>query len=169
MVSTLEQMQVQMGHDQVSGGVSVLCWLAASVAMFYGNLQKCKFMDFVLHWVLRTELVYNELKKLGLLSLNILWHCRYTIVKYKSCIYYYSLKFIFKWIKGIFKRIKDIFNWIENFFKSFKYIFKSFEDLFEDILYSCEDIFNSFDDIFKSFEEIFNPYFTISLNNLKIS
>ena len=29
-----------MGQDQVSGGVSVLCWLAAPVAMFYGNLQK---------------------------------------------------------------------------------------------------------------------------------
>ena len=28
-----------MGQDQVSGGVSVLCWLAAPVAMFYGNLQ----------------------------------------------------------------------------------------------------------------------------------
>ena len=28
-----------MGQDQVSGGVSVLCWLAASVAMFYGILQ----------------------------------------------------------------------------------------------------------------------------------
>ena len=26
-----------MGQDQVSGGVSVLCWLAAPVAMFYGN------------------------------------------------------------------------------------------------------------------------------------
>ena len=25
-----------MGQDQVSGGVSVLCWLAAPVAMFYG-------------------------------------------------------------------------------------------------------------------------------------
>ena len=23
----------------MSGGVSILCWLAASVAMFYGNLQ----------------------------------------------------------------------------------------------------------------------------------
>ena len=33
MVPTLEQ----MGQDQVSGGVSVLCWLAAPVAMFYGN------------------------------------------------------------------------------------------------------------------------------------
>ena len=30
----------QMGQDQVSGGVSVLCWLAAPVAMFYGNLKK---------------------------------------------------------------------------------------------------------------------------------
>ena len=29
----------QMGQDQVSGGVSVLCWLAAPVAMVYGNLQ----------------------------------------------------------------------------------------------------------------------------------
>ena len=29
----------QIGQDQVSGGVSVLCWLAAPVAMFYGNLQ----------------------------------------------------------------------------------------------------------------------------------
>ena len=28
-----------MGQDQVSGGVSVLCCLAAPVAMFYGSLQ----------------------------------------------------------------------------------------------------------------------------------
>ena len=28
-----------MGQDQLSGGVSVLYWLAAPVAMFYGNLQ----------------------------------------------------------------------------------------------------------------------------------
>ena len=28
-----------MGQDQVSGGVSVLCWQVAPVAMFYGNLQ----------------------------------------------------------------------------------------------------------------------------------
>ena len=28
-----------MGHDQVSGGVSVLCWLPTPVAMFYGNLR----------------------------------------------------------------------------------------------------------------------------------
>ena len=28
-----------MGQDQGSGGVSVLCWLAAPVAMFYGNLK----------------------------------------------------------------------------------------------------------------------------------
>ena len=28
-----------MGQDQVSGGVSVLCWLAAPVAMFNGNLK----------------------------------------------------------------------------------------------------------------------------------
>ena len=29
----------ELGPEQVSGGVSVLCWLAAPVAMFYGNLQ----------------------------------------------------------------------------------------------------------------------------------
>ena len=29
----------QKGQDQVSGGVSVLCWLAAPVTMFYGNLR----------------------------------------------------------------------------------------------------------------------------------
>ena len=29
----------KIGQEQVSGGVSVLCWLAAPVAMFYGNLQ----------------------------------------------------------------------------------------------------------------------------------
>ena len=40
MVSTLDQMQVLMGQDQVSGRVSLLCLLAASVAMFYGNLPK---------------------------------------------------------------------------------------------------------------------------------
>ena len=27
-----------MGQDQVTGGVSVLCWIAAPVAMLYGNL-----------------------------------------------------------------------------------------------------------------------------------
>ena len=39
MVSTLEQMQVRNGTGPGPGGVSVLCWLAAPVAMFYGNLQ----------------------------------------------------------------------------------------------------------------------------------
>ena len=29
----------KMGQDQVSGGVTVPCWLAAPVAMFYGNLR----------------------------------------------------------------------------------------------------------------------------------
>ena len=40
MVSTLEQMQVPMGQDQVSGGVSVLCWLAAPITILYVNLPK---------------------------------------------------------------------------------------------------------------------------------
>ena len=34
----------QIGQDQVSGGVSVLCWLAAPVAIFHGHTyQICKF------------------------------------------------------------------------------------------------------------------------------
>ena len=40
MVSTLEQTKSHIGQDQVSGGVGVLCWLAAPVAMFYWNLPK---------------------------------------------------------------------------------------------------------------------------------
>ena len=50
----------QMGQDQVSGGVCVLCWLAPPVAMFYGNLQnlgnkveignKVKFGNKVANW-----------------------------------------------------------------------------------------------------------------------
>ena len=37
-----------MGHDHVSGGVSVFCWLAAPVAIFYGNLQKYPYFNNVL-------------------------------------------------------------------------------------------------------------------------
>ena len=29
-----------MRQDQVSGGVSVLCWLAVSIELFYGNIPK---------------------------------------------------------------------------------------------------------------------------------
>ena len=29
-----------MRQDQVSGGVSVICWLAVPVEMFYGNIPK---------------------------------------------------------------------------------------------------------------------------------
>ena len=50
----------QMGQDQVSGGVSVICLLATPVAMFYGYLQnlghkvkignKVKFGNKVANW-----------------------------------------------------------------------------------------------------------------------
>ena len=60
MVSTLEQMQVPNGTEQVSGGVSVHCWLAAPVSMFYGYLKnfgnkvkignKVKFGNKVANW-----------------------------------------------------------------------------------------------------------------------
>ena len=41
-------------QDQMSGGVSVLCWLATPVAMFYGNLQirkwcRAYFVYFCVH------------------------------------------------------------------------------------------------------------------------
>ena len=36
----LNKRKSQNGQDQVSGGVSVLCWLAAPLQTFYGNLPK---------------------------------------------------------------------------------------------------------------------------------
>ena len=45
-----------MGQNQVSGGVSVLCWLAAPVAMFYGNLQNV---------VVRSNLVIRSSSAIG--------------------------------------------------------------------------------------------------------
>ena len=40
MVSTLEQMQVPNGTGPGVRRSNILCWLAAPVAMFYGNLPK---------------------------------------------------------------------------------------------------------------------------------
>ena len=37
----------KMGQDRVSGGVSVLCWLAVPVTMFYGNLPKFVFATHI--------------------------------------------------------------------------------------------------------------------------
>ena len=55
-----------MGQDRVSGGVSVLFWLAAPVAMFYGNLSKfgnkvkignkVQFGDMFKNWVMFDQL-----------------------------------------------------------------------------------------------------------------
>ena len=56
-----------MGQDQVSGGVSVLCWLAAPVAMFYGNLQNSVIRSkSVLKSVLKTSSVINS--QIGVMS-----------------------------------------------------------------------------------------------------
>ena len=49
----------QMGQDQVSGGVSVLCWLAAPVAMFYGNLQNSVIRS---KSVLKSSSVWSRMK-----------------------------------------------------------------------------------------------------------
>ena len=42
--------------------------------------SKCKFIEFVLYRVKNIKLVYNALRSLGLCSLNLLWHCKYTNV-----------------------------------------------------------------------------------------
>ena len=51
-----------MGQDQLSGGVSVLCWLAA-VAMFYGNLQTLVIRS---KSVIRSSLVISS--QIGVMS-----------------------------------------------------------------------------------------------------
>ena len=52
-----------MGQDQVSGGVSVLCWLAAPVAMFCGNLQNSVIRSIS---VLKSSSVLNS--QIGVMS-----------------------------------------------------------------------------------------------------
>ena len=52
-----------MGQDQVSGGVSVLCWLAAPVAMFYGNLLNSVIRSIS---VLKSSSVINS--QIGVMS-----------------------------------------------------------------------------------------------------
>ena len=59
MVSTLEQ----MGQDQVSGGVSVHCWLAAPIAMSYGNLQNLVIRS---KWVIKSSSVISS--QIGVMS-----------------------------------------------------------------------------------------------------
>ena len=55
-----------MGQDQVSGGVSVLCWLAAPVAMFHGNLQNSVIRS---KSVLKSSSVINS--QIGVMSVTI--------------------------------------------------------------------------------------------------
>ena len=52
-----------MGQDQVFGGVSVFCWLAAPVAMFYGNLQNLVIRS---KSVLKSSLVISS--QIGVMS-----------------------------------------------------------------------------------------------------
>ena len=53
-----------MGQDQVSGEVSVLCWLAAPIAMFYGNLQNLVIRSKL---VIKSSLVILS-SQIGLMS-----------------------------------------------------------------------------------------------------
>ena len=55
-----------MGQDQVSGGVSVLCWLAALVAMFHGNLQYSVIRS---KSVLKSSSVINS--QIGVMSVQL--------------------------------------------------------------------------------------------------
>ena len=63
----------QIGQDQVSRGVRVLCWLAAPVAIFYGNLQNLiirsklviksssvKFANWCNVWSIESVIVYGH-------------------------------------------------------------------------------------------------------------
>ena len=50
-------------RTRVSGGVSVLCWLAAPVAMFYGNLQNSVIRS---RSVLKSSSVINS--QIGVMS-----------------------------------------------------------------------------------------------------
>ena len=52
-----------MGQDQVSGGISVLCLLAAPVAMFYGTSQN---LEIRLKLVIRSSSVICS--KMGVMS-----------------------------------------------------------------------------------------------------
>ena len=71
-----------MGHDQVSEGVSVLCFLAEPVAMFYGNLpefgNKVKIGNKVLFGNKFTNLCNVWLIKVSLyimaMSQNVMLH-----------------------------------------------------------------------------------------------
>ena len=52
-----------MELDQVSGGVSVLCWLAAPVSLFYGNLRNLVIWS---KSVIRSSLVISS--QIGIMS-----------------------------------------------------------------------------------------------------
>ena len=49
-----------MGQDQLSGGVSVLCWLAAPVAMFYGNLQNLVIKEYNIEFFGKWEIMWEQ-------------------------------------------------------------------------------------------------------------
>ena len=68
----LNKCKSQIGQDQVSGGVSVLCWLAATVAMFYGNLPK--FGNKV---NIGNKVQFGKGSQIGVLSISWGCHCRW--------------------------------------------------------------------------------------------
>ena len=71
MVSTLEQMQAPNGTGPGVRRISVLCWLAAPVAMFYGNLQNSVIRS---KSVLKSSSVINT--QIGVMSdqLRVSWY-----------------------------------------------------------------------------------------------
>ena len=55
-----------MGQDQVAGGVSVLCWLTAPVAIFYGNFRNLVIRSKT---VIRSSLVISS--QIGVISYQL--------------------------------------------------------------------------------------------------
>ena len=70
-----------MGQDQVSGGVRVLCWLAAPVTMFYGNLQNLVIRSISViksSSVIRSQICCNILSIEGVIVYGHVQECHVT-------------------------------------------------------------------------------------------
>ena len=78
----------QMGQDQVSGGLSVLCWLAAPVPMFYGNLPKFGYNVKISFKVKLGNMFTNWCNVLSIEGITVCGHvleCHVTWERETSC------------------------------------------------------------------------------------
>ena len=91
-----------MGHDQVSGEVNVLCWLAVPVAMFYGTVtthfEKITHFEHLQNLVIRSKSVIKSSSvissQIGVIGGVIVYgHVPEFIMSYISINIYYSYSF----------------------------------------------------------------------------